>query len=136
MGRFKSTRLKELLSYDVARPGFLSGMFPARLMQEVARFDSLILWKRVAGPSDQEIPEPQRGLDENFDAANNAVTAIKKKLDEYLIHIQAVVLRDNRINYSHAKYRYELEVPAELTVGDKKPRDFELTSARKGYERF
>jgi hypothetical protein len=58
MGRFKSTRLKELLSYDVARPGFLSGMFPARLMQEVARFDSLILWKRVAGPSDQEIPEP------------------------------------------------------------------------------
>ena len=64
------------------------------------------------------------------------MTAIKKKLDEYLIHIQAVVLRDNRINYSHAKYRYELEVPAELTVGDKKPRDFELTSARKGYERF
>ena len=87
MGRFKSTRLKELLSYDIARPGFLAGMFPARLMQEVARFDSLILWKRVAGPSDQEIPEPQAGLDENFDAANNAVTAIKKKLDEYLIHI-------------------------------------------------
>ena len=32
MGRFKSIRLKELLSYDIARPGYMRGMFPARLM--------------------------------------------------------------------------------------------------------
>ena len=64
------------------------------------------------------------------------MSQIKKKIDEYLIHIQAVVMRDNRIEYSHAKYRYELEVPCELVAGNKKPRDFELTSQRRGYERF
>lgn len=98
------------------------------MAREIARFDSLILWKRVAGPQDAEIPEPQAGLDEVFDKANQNVSLIKQKLDEYLIHVQQVVLKDNRINYSHAKYRYELECPSELVAGTKKPKDFEFTS--------
>lgn len=49
MGRFKSNRLKELLSYDVAPPGYLAGMFPANLMKELNRFDQLIVWKKVHG---------------------------------------------------------------------------------------
>ena len=38
-----------------------------------------------------------------------------------------------KINYSHAKYRYELEIPSEVVKGNKKPKDFEYTSERKGY---
>jgi DNA mismatch repair protein MSH6 len=44
--------------------------------------------------------------------------------------------RDSRIQFSHAKYRYELEIPSELVNGAKKPDDFEFTSARSGFERF
>lgn len=40
---------------------------------------------------------------------------------------------DRRLNYSHAKARYELEVPEELVRGNKKPREFELTSTRSGF---
>ena len=38
--------------------------------------------------------------------------------------------------FSHAKYRYELEIPSDLVKGAKKPDDFEFTSARNGFERF
>lgn len=41
-----------------------------------------------------------------------------------------------RINWSHAKYRYELEVPQEYVEGKKKPAEFEFTSQRKDYQRF
>ena len=40
------------------------------------------------------------------------------------------------ITYSHAKFRFEIEVPAELVKGTRKPADFEFTSQRKGFERF
>jgi len=36
--------------------------------------------------------------------------------------------KDKRINYSHAKFRYELEIPCEIIKGNKKPDDFEFTS--------
>jgi DNA mismatch repair ATPase MutS len=41
-----------------------------------------------------------------------------------------------RINFSHAKYRYEIEVPIELVEGKLKPANFEFTSQRKDYQRF
>lgn len=44
--------------------------------------------------------------------------------------------RDRRIDYSHAKFRYELEIPSEHVRGNKKPKNFEFTSQKKGYERF
>ena len=44
--------------------------------------------------------------------------------------------KDRRICFSHAKCRYEIEIPKEHVKGTKKPKDFEFTSARKGYERF
>ena len=75
------------------------------------------------------------GLDDNFDEANITVTKIKNKLDMYLDHIREL-LNNKKINFSHAKYRYELEVPEDLVKGNKKPKDFEFTSQRKGYERF
>ena len=39
-------------------------------------------------------------------------------------------------NYSHAKFRYELEIPERYVKGNKKPADFEYTSQRKGFQRF
>ena len=44
--------------------------------------------------------------------------------------------RDRRVDFSHAKFRYELEVPVEHVRGNKKPKNFEFTSQKKGYERF
>ena len=48
-------------------------MFPHTLVQEVKQFNKLIKWKKVAG-TDTDIPEPQPGLDPNFDDANLKVT--------------------------------------------------------------
>lgn len=36
----------------------------------------------------------------------------------------------------HIKFRYELEIPVELVKGNKKPKEFELTSTKQGFERF
>ena len=44
--------------------------------------------------------------------------------------------KDKRICFSHTKFRYEIEIPEEHVKGNRKPSDFEFTSARKGYERF
>ncbi len=41
-----------------------------------------------------------------------------------------------KINWSHAKYRYELEIPEELVAGKLKPDNFEFTSQRKDFQRF
>lgn len=43
---------------------------------------------------------------------------------------------DPNINYSHAKFRYEIEIPERYVKGKKKPADLEYTSKRKGFERF
>lgn len=51
-------------------------------------------------------------------------------------HVKEKILKDKRVHYTHTKYRYELEVPTELVRGDKKPKEFEFTSAKKGFDRF
>ncbi len=40
------------------------------------------------------------------------------------------------IQYVHIKYKYELEVPEHLVMKEKKPKGWELTSSRKGFQRF
>lgn len=102
----------------------------------IEEFDQLIVWKKVAGGANAaEVPEPQRGIDAEFDEINDTVNAIKEELNEYL---QDIVRRfkDRRISYSHAKNRYELEIPEEHVKGTKKPKDFEFSSARQGWQRF
>ena len=49
-------------------------------------------------------------------------------MNDYLIEIRQMFYKDKRINFSHAKFRYELEIPNELIKGSKKPEDFEFTS--------
>lgn len=79
---FSSQRLRQLLSYDDS-----GGMMPINFKQEIDQFEKLIVWKKVEG-ADVEVPEPQRGLDENFDSANDSVTLIKQELDRYLDDIR------------------------------------------------
>jgi DNA mismatch repair protein MSH6 len=79
------------------------------------------------GSLDDEIPEPQIGLNSEFDEANVRVDQIKQLLEDELKKIRGL-LKDKRVVFSHAKYRYELEVPEDLVKGKKKPDDFEFTS--------
>lgn len=110
-----------------------TGLLPEEISDAVATFDQLIKWKKVAGASNQaEIPEPQPGIDQNFDYANEAVNQIKAELDTCL-HEIIQRFKERRICFSHAKMRFEVEIPEEHVRGNKKPRDFEMTSTRQGY---
>lgn len=35
-----------------------NGMFPENLIQEIRQFDKLIIWRKVPGTIDTELPEP------------------------------------------------------------------------------
>jgi DNA mismatch repair protein MSH6 len=98
----------------------------------VAEFEAMVVWKKTAG-GDEDIPEPQPGLDEGFDNCNQRVDEIKAKLEALLNQVRARFRDTRRINWSHAKYRYEIEVPQEYVEGKKKPAEFEFTSQRKDY---
>ena len=54
----------------------------------------------------------------------------------YLDSIKTNFGGNRHIQYSHAKYRYEIEMPIALVSGNKKPKEFEFTSQKKGVERF
>lgn len=87
--------------------------------------------------SQQEIPEPKTGFDKDFDAANDKVNEIKEHLDAYIKQIRdSMFKKDKRVQFSHAKFRYEIEVPLDYVKGNKKPMSFEFTSQRNGFERF
>ena len=95
----------------------------------------MIVWKKSQG-SDEEIPEPQPGLDEDFDSANDIVDEIKGRMETILQKVRQQFKDSRRINWSHAKYRYELEIPEDYVKGKNKPDNFEFTSQRKDYQRF
>lgn len=73
-----SRRLRQLLSFDDE-----GGLLPLDYKVELEKFDKLIVWKKAEG-ADVEIPEPQRGLDQNFDQANDGVNQVKQQLEEYI----------------------------------------------------
>lgn len=61
---------------------------------------------------------------------------MKNRFNNYLSRIRERFNKDKRINYSHAKQRYEIEIPMELVEGNRKPKDFDLASQRNGFQRF
>lgn len=66
------------------------GLVPDNIRESVEEFDSLIVWKSVAGPTSAriEVPEPKTGIDPEFDAANEAVNLIKEELEEFCATMQ------------------------------------------------
>ena len=75
---FKSTRLQLLLTDDSD-----GGLYPSDIVQVIKDFEKMIVWKKTQG-GDEEIPEPQPGLDEVFDKCNLYVDEIKQKLEVIL----------------------------------------------------
>ena len=61
--------------------------------------------------------------------------SVKEELDRYLDEIRSKY-KERRIVFSHAKDRYSVEIPEEHVKGNKKPKEFEFSSARTGYQRF
>lgn len=56
------------------------GLLPLNITESVHEFDKLIAWKCAAGATIADIPEPQPGIDHEFDSANQNVNDIKAEL--------------------------------------------------------
>lgn len=46
-------------------------MFPSSLSETIKEFESMIVWKKSGGGTYDDIPEPQPGLDSEFDQVNS-----------------------------------------------------------------
>lgn len=74
----KSKRLQLLLTFDSD-----DGLVPSGIEQAVDELDKYIVWKRAANDAKIEIAEPQQGIDEQYDYANEQVNKIKTRLDQF-----------------------------------------------------
>ena len=92
----------------------------------------MIQWKAIGK---KKIPEPIKGLNNEFDEANNRVEKIKKKIDDYLEEAKKEI-KNRNINYTLGSkyYRYEIEIPDELSK--KVPEHYINTSNAKGRKRY
>ena len=108
----------------------IEGLLP-NIAVMVNDLTSMIIWEG----KDQSIPTPGIGLIESYDKNREIKTEIEVKLKNYLTGIRKR-FNDHSIDFCHAKFRYELEIPEKHVKGTKKPEDFEFTSARAGYQRF
>ena len=61
------------------------------------------------------------------------VNEVKFRLEDFIKEIREK-FRDKRIGFSHAKYRFELEIPDEHVK--KIPDTFEFTSQKNGFKRY
>ena len=57
--------------------------------EAIKELDYLVVWRKVTGiqgvpGGEDDLPEPRRGIDEQFDKTNDLVIGIKKELDIYL----------------------------------------------------
>ncbi len=75
------------------------------------------------------------GVYPEYDDLKKEISEIKETFDEILLR-ERKRLKCVVINYAHTKtYRYELEVP-ENVVKNNRPKEYKLTTAKKGYQRF
>ena len=65
--------------------------------------------------------------------------ATRKRIEAELmgyLREQQERLGDQRIQFFHGVQQFQLEVPEELVAKEKKPRDYEFSSKKAGYQRF
>ena len=122
ISKFKSKRLARLLTYSTE-----NGLFPA-LEELLKEMESMITIRN-------KNPVPAAGLDPEYDRLSNEADEIENQLQEYLVNIRKT-FKTEAINYAHIKHRYELEFPEHIIEGNKRPKEFQLTSKKKGYLRF
>jgi len=102
------------------------------VLQELSSF---IVWEGLG----KDVPTPRVGVDPEYDRVRDEINWIGAELEKYLEEIKARFKGKSHaygISYVHTKHRYEIEIPVELVSGSKKPADFEISSKKKGYERF
>ena len=81
------------------------------------------------------LPIPKIGVNQDIDDMIEKITDIKSSLQDHLER-QRKKFSCNEIKYTHTKHRYELEIPEDLVEGTKRPKEFAITSKRKGFLRF
>lgn len=99
------------------------------LLKEMSDF---ISWE---GPK-KDIPVPRPGIDRDYDNCKKEIEAIEQEFTNYLKFVQQGFGGNQDIYYSHTKHRYELDIPAKLVEGNKKPKQFEFSSKKQDRERF
>jgi DNA mismatch repair protein MSH6 len=78
---------------------------------------------------------PKLGIFKEYDKNLQGFIEVKKRLDEILIK-ERKRLKCGIINYAHTKnIRYELEVPENVVINNR-PKDYLLTTSKKGFLRF
>jgi len=80
-------------------------------------------------------PVPAPGVSPENDELVEKIKEVKSLLQDYLERQRRKFDCDD-IKYAHTRLRYQLEIPEHLVEGSKRPKDFTITSKRKGYQRF
>ena len=82
------------------------------------------------------VVEPNEGIYEEFDSIKYEISNIEQEFLE-ILRKEKTRLNCAVITFTHTKnYKYELEVPEEYVVGNKRPKQYKLTTSRKGFLRF
>lgn len=138
LGHFTSMQnlLERLERFDLqsAKLSFLTksqlvGGGVPELRSLCSSFERQILWKDGK-------PEPMPGICLEYEKAREPVLGILERLEAYLEEQRARFMNHPDVNYTHAKMRFEIEVPKHLVDGKNKPTEYDLTSARQNYQRF
>lgn len=79
------------------------------------------------------IPAP--GICKGMDVVMEKIRAVKAKLDK-ILQEQRKLFKSNEINFVTSRRRYEMEFPEHLIDHNKRPKDYIITSKRKGYLRY
>jgi len=119
---FKSARLFNLVNYEDK-----GGILP-NCRDQIDKILEMIDWN-VAEPL------PKKGVWEDYDAILIEIKQIEDELEEILQSVRDQ-FNDQTINYSHAKFPYQLEIQERLVKGKKKPVHYIFTSSCAGYQRF
>lgn len=80
-------------------------------------------------------PEPVEGFCDSYDDVKNEIKVLKNSLHNELLNERARFGNNPEIKFVDSKFRYELEVPMYL-VDKSKPKDYEETSGRNGFQRY
>lgn len=118
-------------SGEEGKDGESVGIFPD-YMPILAQFDKMVVWKQAGK---QKVPEPVRGLDEEFDAKNEKVENIRDRMDTYIETIKKSTGCKNVALFASAtgKFRYQIEFPSKHEVDLE---EFTLTSKTRDKDRY
>ena len=102
------------------------------IREHLRQFDNVITWKQIGK---KKIPEPVKGLSEEFDAANNNVESTKQSIQACLTKAKkALEYPELRFSTGSKRYRFEFDIPNGKDI--EVPEDFVLTTKSNKYKRY